>query len=383
MNVLIAGKNEINEALQRELVNRDFGVHVISNIESLTQLKGHPGHFEAATSSGKIPAAGVIITEPPAYEDVVIGDGKAINLTYPDLLGVLNNATDSKIIFLLDYLSETPEHLTAKALENALYLTQQNRQVVFLSRFVKTSSNGMEQVYREARQEGVTFIKYERINCAFQDGIFNIQVFDGTFTSDFSTSSLISIGNEAGSKQIIKKFRLASTNSGYINGNKFFLDPILTSRKGVFYFNPNLNERSSHEGVQKIISNIVTELHSLADDPISYGEIDAKKCAFCYSCYRACPHAALEPDIENDAMKCVVPSCFACGACAAICPGQAITIKNADTPVLVSDAAKDKCKVFCCENAAYLALSSIDEDAGKFDIEKIPCGGRIGQDWIA
>jgi len=240
----------------------------------------------------------------------------------------------------------------------------------------------MEQVYRKARQEGVTFIKHEHINCTFQDGTFFIQAFDGVFTSEFSTPALVTIGNELDNNQIIQKFNLAKTNGGYINGNKFFLHPIFTSRKGIFYFHPSLNELNNSAGIQKLISHIVAELDSLADESISYGEIDAEKCALCYSCYRVCPHAALIPDIENNTMHCIKSACFSCGACAAICPGQAIIIKDAGTQTFYAPPSlqSDRYKVFCCENSADSTLLSFE---AKLDIEKISCGGHIGQDVIA
>ena len=396
MNILIIGNGKINEALKQEITRQGVNVSILPSLDDFVQLKDVTGSFCAVSGKENLTVDGVIITEAPYFEEVAFGEGKALGLMQANLLEELLAAEpEQTIVFLLDYLSETPEYLVAKALRDALCLARQDRKVVFLSRFVKTSSNGMEQTYREARQAGVTFVKYEQVSCAFQNGVFSIQAFDGVLTSNFTTSALVAVGKEAQTKeQIIKKFRLAKNNQGYVNGNKFFLSPMLTSRKGVYYFHPDLTERTGIESVRKVLPFIMAEFRELAREPKDYAKVDAKKCAFCYSCYRVCPHAALEPDLgpdtENNAMKCVESACMACGACAAICPGQAITLTNEEqAPEIASKpapAVNDRCKVFCCENSAYWAMLSLAEDldkaAVKLDVEKIPCGGRIGQDDI-
>ena len=96
-----------------------------------------------------------------------------------------------------------------------------------------------------------------------------------------------------------------------------------------------------------------------ADDEAA--TVDAEKCAFCYSCYRACKHNALAPNEDNSAMACLSAACFACGTCAAICPGQAISL----TELQVA-------KIFACENAAAPPNASL-----------VPCGGGLGVDILA
>jgi len=359
MNVLMIGETLRGKALAESLGQYGIDIQTLSGMEAVLRLKGHPGAFDVVTKTGTIQAAGIILTEPPAPEAVLIGAGKALDLAQPDLSERLE-ASDSGIVFLLDYLAETPPYLTAKALKYALSLAGKGKQITFLSRFVRTASMGMEQVYRDARQAGVTFIKYEHIDCSFHEGVFSIEAFDGVFTSRVSTQNLVAAGKESGFESIIGTFRLAKTNGSYVNGNKFFLDSPSTSRKGIFYLHPALPE------TRAMAAHIASELRALTETPVSYGEIEAEKCAFCYSCHRVCPHGALEPDIEHEAMQCIETACFACGACAAICPGQAISMKGESASL--GDGGHRK--VFCCENLGL-------------DMERIPCGGRIGQDWIA
>lgn len=398
MNVLIVGNSEINTALEREFAREGFDPLVLPDMKDFLKLKGEPGAYVAVTREKEIPASGVVITEPMDVENVTFGEGSTLSLLQPDLMEQLDTAEIAepaqRIIFLLDFNSETPEYLTARALLASLELVQRKKKVVFLSRFVKTGASGMEKVYREARQSGVTFIKYERVDCSFADGQFTVTVFDGVLEASYTTPFLVAAGKEipAINEEVIRKFRLAKTNQKQVNGNKYFLNPALTTRRGVYYYHPGLFEQTSELGMQKVLPTILGELQEIASipKPEIYASVDKEKCAFCYSCYRVCPHAALEPDLENRAMKCTESACVACGTCVAICPGQAITLENeqeALRSVELEARNKGKCKVFCCENSAYPAFMEIADELGedmqKLDVVKIPCGGRIGQEKIA
>jgi len=52
--------------------------------------------------------------------------------------------------------------------------------------------------------------------------------------------------------------------------------------------------------------------------------VDADKCAACLTCYRACPHGAIEPNTSQHRMDVLDPACWQCGICAAVCPGRAL-----------------------------------------------------------
>ena len=195
-------------------------------------------------------------------------------------------------------LVEPMEAVVSSTIEQALELTRQGEEVTILSQSV----NAPEKLYRKARLAGVCFIRFETVRIV--DDM--VEVYDGDFTMQFSTTGLIT--------------------------------PLAIPAE------PDVPVKKPW-----------------AKAPV----IDTAKCAFCYSCHRICPHDALRPDYENDAMKCLEDECFGCGNCAAICPAQAIGHEI------------QPAKIFACENSAYWAVSD------KSEVEKIPCGGGVGQEILA
>lgn len=395
MNVVIVGKSTLNSALEQAFAQQGVKTRVIPRLHDLQKLKGEPGAYCAVTKDAQIPAAGVVVTEMPWINEIEIDGKTPFCIMQPDLSEKLEAAEpEQRIVFLLDYEHETPEYLTARALLEALALRKKQKKVVFLSRFVKTGAAGMEQVYRQARQAGVTFIKYEQVSCAYAEEQFGIQVFDGVFEMHYRTPFLVTAGTTSAEtdQEMVRKLRLSKHNQGQVNGNKYFLNPVLTTRRGVYYCHPGLFERSDALQLQTVLPAILGDLNEIfhLPKPPSYACIDKEKCAFCYSCYRVCPHAALEPDLENSAMRCTESACVACGTCVAICPGQAITLEN-EAPQLsqteIQPVHTGKCAVFCCENSAYPAMvevtGALGEDAEHLELIKIPCGGRMGQDKLA
>jgi len=483
MNVLIVGKSDINEALEQRLCSEGFSADIVSDCSAVVRLKGRPGAYELIASKKKYTGAGVIVTEQAYTGDSELFEAQALNLlaagTVEKLLAVQGR---KKAAILLDYLEETPEWLTALAYEASIRLANAKKDVLFLSMFSKAASTGMEKLYLKARQAGVTFVKYERASAEFKgdSGVFIVKVNDGVIDTVVETPYLITTGirDDSALAYLSGKFRVSDKKE--IAGEfKYFLNPALTTRKGVYYIHNNLdaavpyivNELKEiaadmeHSGAQTLAMTGDKEPKGDGSEPKgdgSYGSVnepyepspfgfikgfvasapryplrgtvpvvDSGKCAFCYSCYRACPHAALEPDIEAGAMVCVENACQACGVCVAICPGEAIVLdcveSAAQTLAMTGDmepkgdgsygsvnepyepspfgsASEAKqsrehkhgqdgkteggavCKVFCCENSAGPAFQEIAKDlgtdAGKLCLTEIPCGGRLGFEQI-
>ena len=399
MNVLIVGNSDINGLLEQKLLSEGFSSETLLDCSTLSRLKGRPGAFELydSSSGGKYTGAGVIVTERAYTAESELPFEKALNLLQPGAVEKLMEAKErKKIAFLLDYGDETPEWLTVRAYEAAIGLADAKKDVMFLSMFAKAASAGMEKLYLKARQAGVTFIKYERADAELDEetGVFTVTVNDGVFETAIETPCLITVGarDDTVLASLGGKLRV-SDKKEIVSEFRFFLNPALTTRRGVYHI---------HKDLGVALPYIVNELRQIErEESVSaHAEIDAGKCAFCYSCYRACPHAALEPDIPAGAMACTENACMACGVCVAICPGEAITLTEnpvtpgdgtpGDVPFVSNDTKGTSpgvpCKVFCCENSAGPAFAEIagalGDDAARLSLEEIPCGGSLGHELI-
>jgi len=385
MNVLIVGKSDINEALKRKLRDEGFTADTISDCAGVVRVKGRPGDFELTTAKKKYTGSGIIVTEQPYTEKSKLYDADALNLLVPEAVEKIKAAKGrKKVVFLLDFQEETPEWLAVRAYEAAITLANAKKDVFFVSMFSKAASAGMEKLYLKARQAGVTFVKYEQV-CTESNrdtGIFTVKVNDGVFDTVIETPYLITVGaaDYSALAFLSGKFRLADKKE-IVSEFKYFLNPALTTRKGFYYL---------HNNIDAALPYIINELRAIETGETSaHAEIDGGKCAFCYSCFRACPHSALEPDTEESAMKCIDNACMACGVCVAICPGEAITIVEESPGLTFDSVEKGKpgmCKVFCCENSAGPAFAEITgelgKDADRLSLTEIPCGGRLGREVI-
>ncbi len=395
MNVLILGNNEVNSVLEKGIRQEGFQTDIIKDVNDVVSVKGEPGAFVVKTSDNEFLASSVIITEPYSLENVVVGEGSTLDIMCPKSMDKLDLVKSTeKIVFLLDYITESPEFIAVKAMQMAKKLVDRKKKVYFLSKFVKTLSRDMEQAYRDARSVGVTFIKYEDVCLSFDEDTqkFTVKANDGVFETVIETKYVVSeAGRKSGSlNKIAGKLRLSQYNNGLLNEDRFFVSPSLTSRKGIFYLNPDVSATRLEEGLKVALPaiNEIEESLGYDDDDFTHAVVDARKCAFCYSCYRACPHGAMEPDLENSAMINTASACQACGTCVAVCPGEAIYIN--DEEGLTADSIKpgksNKCKVFCCENSAYVAFneisSSLGENSAKLDVSSMPCGGRMSLEMI-
>jgi Fe-S-cluster-containing hydrogenase component 2 len=176
--------------------------------------------------------------------------------------------------------------------------------------------------------------------------------------------------------------------------------PAFTTRRGIYYLNPALVMPDKEQSVRQAMPSIIEDMVAIAKDDYpreiirgwQFPEVDPNKCAFCYSCFRACSHGALEPDLEASSMKVVEPLCQACGTCMAICPGEAIKRKDsAEAPDFAKAAGrqtgKGRCKIYCCENGAAQAFESALPSLGGLGqgiaCERVACGGSVSTDKLA
>jgi len=387
MNVLIVGKSDINALLEEQLRSEGFSADTFSEYEDVSRIQGTPGDYVLTAAGKKYQGGGVIVTERPYTEKSDLFDSKALNLLVPGIVEKIKQVKGpGKVAILLDHIEETPESLTVRALEAAILLANAKKEVVFMSMFVKAASAGMEKLFLKARQAGVTFIKYELLNPVFDEdkGLFAIEVSDGVFDTVVETPYLITAcaRDDSALAFLSKKFRLADKKE-IVSEFKYFLNPALTTRRGIFYISNQLDDAFPY---------IINELRQIEKGVYGgpHAEVEAGKCAFCYSCYRACPHAALEPDIEAGAMICSENACMGCGVCAAICPGEAIKMVPESSGLSFGSIKAVKgavLKVYCCENSAGPAfdeiMAELGEDAKKLSISEIPCGGRLDREIIS
>ena len=366
MKVAVLGKSRFNGLLEEQLSKEGLSPVFIENIDEIKSISGEVGEFLIRTQTDTVEAGCVIaVMEPAVLDD--IGNTKE---------------NGKPVVILLDYPEEAPAYLTEAALTKAIKLAGKQKKVMYLSKFMRISGNGQEELYKKARGMGVVFVRYNTvdINKDNDTGMFHLNISDDYDEIGIDTYALIKAGEAAGknnSDKLAKLLKLKLDKGMYVSGSSYFLYPSVTSRKGVFFLDEAMAGNLGDEMIRQI-RFIVSSINAKTDLQDEYAEVDPGKCAFCYTCYRACPHSAMIPDYENSAMKNLNKACQTCGICVSVCPADAIEIKGRNS---ITEAEPSSLMVYCCENSGEIALGRITGELTgiyeKISITSVSCGGEI------
>ena len=393
MNVLVVGKNKLNGTIESFLRQNGCNPTVVEDIQELETFQGQQGNFTAKLKDKALNAQFVVLTQQPSAAPAPI-DGGAVQSLYQENKAshLPKNSPNTPIVFLLDYFCESPMAATIRALADAKQLADKKRKVYYLARFIRTAGHEIESMYKETRNSGVTFLKYEDLTISYEDasGKFAIKASDGVFDIELVTGTIFADGGrEVGEdfSSAVKKMNLWPDKNGYLVEDRHFLSPVLTSRKGVYHISRDLGAERLQDGLDYIWADVsASKLDNPADTGRTTAVVDGEKCVLCYSCFRACPHAAMQPDNTARVMENLSLACEGCGICASVCPGNAITLSQDLAPTPQTNKA-NKTLVLCCENSAALAMEKVLPQLGELaalvDVQPVPCGGRIGLEQIA
>jgi heterodisulfide reductase subunit A len=264
------------------------------------------------------------------------------------------------VTFLLDLVNETVKIDSANAVKNALLLKKDHDCMVYVvCRDVKVSMDGMEKLYRQAREMGVIFIKYDdppRLSLA--NGQINVEVkevstrvmeeeYTVSILSDLVVLSEKFVPSE-NNEMMAAILDIPLPQEGYLMDDNPQFAQVRANRRGVFVaggcrFPQTLDEalveaEAAASGATQLLSQGVYEFD------LAVAEIDPVKCAACLTCPRVCPHSAIVveqyaekniyvtggygKDFKWRAARVLPPQCYGCGICVSSCPTKAITLKH-------------------------------------------------------
>jgi heterodisulfide reductase subunit A len=369
------------EEVQQWIDEKVSEIHKTSNITVITQaqlkrLDGHLGRFqgmiqrddrtETALSSSAIVVATGYATQ---REIKGIYSHKRV-ITLSEMEKLLSEATGSSfqregekvkmVTFILDGVNEDIKIDSINAIKQSLALQEHFEcQVAILCKDVKVAADGMERLYRKAREKGVLFFKYDELpRLSMVNGKIQVDVKDTAAIqkSDQWPVSILSdlvIINEA-FVPTSETERLAVILKLHLGDRGFFMEDnpqllrVRSNRRGIFVagacrFPQEVSETliEARAAAQEVI-----DLLSKGTYPydLAVAEVDPQKCAVCYTCPRLCPHSAItvekyaegnvyetyqiEQGMKWGAAKVDPVACYGCGICVAECPAKAITLHH-------------------------------------------------------
>jgi heterodisulfide reductase subunit A-like polyferredoxin len=226
------------------------------------------------------------------------------------------------------------------SLESALTLKTLNPDMNVFILYRDIRSYGFrEDLYREAREKGVIFIRYdlEALPQVSQNeqGSLSVTVTDPILgrpirlSPDLLVLATAILPNE--NKTLFELFKVPVNHEGFLIEAHMKLRPVDFSSEGIFMAGLAHYPKPMDESITQAKAAVSRAMTILSKEGILVGgvvaEVNPDRCAACLTCVRTCPYGA--PHIGEEGYAKIDPAaCRGCGVCVAECPGKAITLRH-------------------------------------------------------
>lgn len=355
------GFNDENvQGYVKDLINT---VQNNSNIElyagsDILEVSGYMGNFTTKLTSGQEIKHGVTIIATGAEElkptEYLYGEDARV-MTQLELDEAINNKDDkvknAQNIVMIQCVGSREENrpycsriCCTKTMKLALKLKKvnPNASIIVLYRDIRTYSFN-EDYYRQARENGVIFIRYDvenkpNVELVSENGqnIIKVTTTDHilrepiTIDADLVTLAAPIVPQET-NQRLSQLFKVPLNPDNFFQEAHMKLRPVDFAAEGVYMCGLAHGPKTIDESIAQAkaaagrASSILC--HETLESKGVVAVIEPSKCAACLTCVRLCPFKA--PRI-NDSHVAEVEAviCQGCGTCAGECPNKAITLQS-------------------------------------------------------
>jgi len=360
---------------------KDSGIVELLGNTKLTKVSGAAGDFKCAFSTGDEKWL-------QSFGAIVLATGSSLKLQ-DGLLGIQDleeAARDAKHVgIILSSGGKSSIVQTQAALDRACSLHGKGVEMTVLYQQMRVAGPGLQPLYDKARADGVVFIRYA--------GKPSISKSDGDFEVEFVAEEvgervrmrcgvLACEGEEvpsAGAKDLAEMLRINIDGAGFFQKENIYMYQVGTCRRGMFAAGSCRKPSTLEEAVSDAYScaaQIKEMFAELRDGPpVKAPSVDSDACAFCLTCYRACPHRAIGFDFEKRAVRIFENACYACGVCIGECPARAIKLENGKPK-----PERAKIVAFFCQHSAsetYKKLKAKETNLPDIAVREVNCSGTV------
>jgi heterodisulfide reductase subunit A len=341
---------ETNEKVEK---HPRIKVHLGARVE---RVDGHIGEFTSDVVSGKHREkvhSGVVVVATGAKEGVPTSYGYGQNekvITQLELTKRLGNgklplADDATVVMIQCVEQRTEERpycsrvCCSTAIRNALRIKElnPNARVMVLYRDIRTYGF-RELAYREAREKGVIFVRFDPEAPPKLDlnGGLTVSVLDTALQRTLELKpDLVALaapivpGEDR--EEISELLRVPLNADGFFVEAHMKLRPVDFASEGLFLCG------TAH--APKHITETISQAHAVAgraatilsrkELPVSAQTawVDPNKCISCMTCVHVCPYMAPTVGKDNKA-EIQTAVCMGCGSCTSECPAKAIRLHH-------------------------------------------------------
>lgn len=245
----------------------------------------------------------------------------------------------ASVAFVVDVSNEHARLPALSALSNALVAKERlGSEVYVFLKNLKVDTQGAEKLYREAREKGVVFLKFEgKPQVSSNDGGVRITAKDVLLGDEVTLDCDLLVMEEKAlpSAELASTLRVGTDPQGFYQEVNPHLLPVSSSRKGVVFAGNCRSDldfaRAAMEAADAALQVYDLLSRGRVAVEVDRVKVDPDKCRVCLTCVRVCPHGAiglehLRPDKESARIYDL--ACDACGVCVAICPAKAINYEG-------------------------------------------------------
>ncbi|HBX24030.1 MAG TPA: CoB--CoM heterodisulfide reductase iron-sulfur subunit A family protein [Desulfotomaculum sp.] len=344
-------------------VNADPNIKVYTGVE-ITDVQGFVGNFETTLSSGEVIPHGVTMIATGAQEykptEYLYGQNENV-MTLLELESLLADK-DSKVtgaknvVFVQCVGSRDAERpycsriCCTKSVKQALKVKElnPNANVFVLYRDIRTYGF-FEEMYREARNKGVIFIRYTADNKpvvkAGADGV-QVTVTDHVLgipveiNADIVGLAAAIVADKDTNGKLSQFYKVPLNQEGFFLEAHMKLRPVDFGTDGVFMCGLAHGPKNLEENISQAKAAVGRACTVLAKESISVegksAFVNERKCAGCGDCEAVCPAKAVQVDATKKVAVVNEALCKGCGACASTCRCGAINVKGCTNQQLIA-----------------------------------------------
>lgn len=377
----MAGSPKYELAWIGDKLESDFKDIQIS-VEDLVACQGEIGNFiltcNDQNNPTEIETANIIINL-PFQEDTLIDD--AVSLLDDNY----RLDAEEPVIILQDYPDLSAAFISQKGLERSLEIKNNypDKEVYYFYQAMRFLEDN-DRLYEEARKAGVVFLKFDIGQLSVSEDL-KIKYKREDIELDLKGTILVAPELKATkeTEKLAKIFNLADGYQDYLQLDNIYLQPTLSGRRGIYLLRGSRGPTALtyfKEELEFTLREVAKNLTGVNEIDSYERTIDDQKCILCYTCYRVCPHGAIQRDDELNSMKVMDLACQGCNLCISRCPTSAIEI---DYDYFNSENEfKDNTSLIICENSAEIAAEKYNSMTGKDPLDEfreivVPCVSTV------